>query len=116
MPNTGKKVGENLKLTTMKKLFLSLKTDLAEITIWISGLETIYNEIKTANLGVTDEAEWVKNAATAIVKGEANLPKSWQGSNMLVAVTKFLVKLESGIPEAEVETIVKTVIASGVTK
>lgn len=99
---------------TLHSIWTSLKEDWEIIKIDIAGGETIIAEVRDANVGVTDPAEWVTNAAKAIVANETKLPSSWQGVNLEKAVIKFLTKLESGVTEAEVEGIVKTVIANRV--
>ena len=96
----------------LTELIDSLKKDWQTVKADISVGAKMYEEIKAANAGVTDPAEWVTNAAKAIVTNESQLPESWRGTNLEKAVIKFCTKLETGVVESEVETIVKEVIAA----
>ena len=99
-------------ITAVEHVISDVKKDVAEVKLFLADGKVIYNQITDANAGITDPAQIVTNAAKVIVANQSELPSSWQGTRLEKAVINFCTWLETGVPEADVETIVKDILAA----
>ena len=103
-----------IKIKDMKlnDLFIGVKVLWSNVEAAIEGGTSIFEDIKTKTAGITDPAEFVQIVATEMVANESKLPAHWRGTNLEKAIIKFCVKLENGTTDAEVEAVVKGILAS----
>jgi hypothetical protein len=99
-------------LTEAEHVIADVKKDVAEVKLFIADGKVIYNQIADANAGITDPAQIVTNAAKVIVANQSELPSSWQGTRLEKAVMNFCTWLETGVPESDIEIIVKDILAA----
>ena len=89
----------------LKNEWSKVKTDVTAGSLIVKGIASV-------NAGVTDPAEYAKNAATWMVQNQSVLPVSWQDSNLEKAVIKSLSDIETGNTLSELETIIKDVFVA----